>query len=296
MWPFLLQVSRRYTSSHIPFFSAALAYYALFSLMPLLFLLTGVFGFVLSGNANLKNAFLLRLIELLVLLFPTQPDIAQGLVNIITRGAFPITFASLLVLLWASSNFFAALAYALGIIFGGIAPHLDQRSLFSQISTAYDPQPFRKFLRQLLQLLGVMRGRIAGLIAPLLLGLALILLALVGLALSFLLRYLPVEMSALRGSFEFVIPILGAFFIYFLTYTLLPVPAPRLIDAAVTAVLAAIAWEGMRLGLPLLIPRTQYEVLYGPLAGFLLVLVGFYLTMWILLVGAVVARVLSANR
>lgn len=296
MWPFLLQVSRRYTSSHIPFFSAALAYYALFSLMPLLFLLAGVFGLVLSGNAGLKNAFLLRLIELLVLLFPTQPDIAQALVNFITRGAFPITFASLLILLWASSNFFAALAYALGIIFGGIAPHLDQRSLFSQISTAYDPHPLRKLLRQLLQRLGVMRGRIAGLIAPLLLGLALILLALVGLALSFLLRYLPAEMSALRGSFEFIIPILGAFFIYFLTYALLPVPAPRLIDATVTAMLAAIAWEGMRLGLPLLIPRTQYEVLYGPLAGFLLVLVGFYLTMWILLVGAVVAQVLSSNR
>ncbi|RIH76618.1 YhjD/YihY/BrkB family envelope integrity protein [Meiothermus hypogaeus] len=121
MQSFLGQVYQLYTRSHIPFFSAALAYYALFSLMPLLILLAGIFGFVLSGNEDLRNAVLVRLVELVVLLFPTQPDLAQTLVNFLTRGAFPLTFASLLILLWASSNFFAALAYALGIIFGGLS-------------------------------------------------------------------------------------------------------------------------------------------------------------------------------
>jgi len=293
---FLLQFYRIYTSAHLPFFSAALAYYALFSLTPLLFLLVGVFGFVLSGNPALKKAFLVRLIELTLSLFPTQPDLAQGLVNFLTRGAFPITLTSLLVLFWASSGFFASLAYALGVIFGGVSPRFDQQLTFSQIRTTYDSNPTRRFIRQGSQLWGVVRGRVAGLLAPLLLGFALILLALIGLVLSFVLRYLPAEFRELRSGFEVVLPFLGSFILYFMTYTLLPVPPPRLLAAVISAVIAAFAWEGMRLGLPLLLPRTQYyEVLYGPLAGFLLGLIGFYLTMWILLAGAVLARVLSSK-
>ena len=289
----LARLYQLYNTSHIPFFAAALAYYAVFSLMPLLFLLVGVFGFFLEGNETLRNSFLVRLIELVVLLFPTQPEVAQTLVSFLTRGAFPITSISLLVLLWSSSNFFAALAYAMGIIFGGINPQMDQQAALNQVATAYDPNPLRRTLRMVLQRLGLVRGRIAGLLAPLLLGLALILLSLVGLIVSFVLRYLPPGWGDLRGGLEVIIPIGGAFLLFFLTYTLMPIRRPRLSSAALAALAATVAWETMRLGLPLLLPRTQYEVIYGPIAGFLLALIGFYLTMWILLTGGVVAKVLS---
>lgn len=292
MQSFLAQVYQLYTRSHIPFFSAALAYYALFSLMPLLILLAGIFGFVLSGNEDLRNAVLIRLIELVVLLFPTQPDLAQTVVSFLTRGAFPLTFASLLILLWASSNFFAALAYALGIIFGRLSPLSEHPVALLEAATP-EPHPLRRLLQQGLNVLRVMRGRIAGLLAPLLLGLALILLALLGLAMGFLLRYLPADLSFLRGGVEVVVPILGALLLFFLTYMLLPMPTPRVLAAFAAATLAALAWEGVRLGLPLLLPRTQYELIYGPIAGFLLALAGFYLTMWILLVGALLAKILT---
>lgn len=283
------QVYQLYTRSHIPFFSAALAYYALFSLMPLLILLAGIFGFVLSGNEDLRHVVLVRLIELVLLLFPTQPDLAQTMVNFLTRGAFPLTLASLLVLLWASSNFFAALAYALSIIFGGPSPRPGSATL---PPTSQARPPERAF-RRAAALLAVLRGRIAGLLAPLLLGLALILLALLGLAMGFLLRYLPAELSFLRNGVEVVVPILGALLLFFLTYMLLPLPTPKVLAALAAATLAALAWEGVRLGLPLLLPRTQYELIYGPIAGFLLALTGFYLSMWILLVGAVLAKILT---
>lgn len=263
--------------------------------MPLLILLAGIFGFVLSGNEDLRNAVLVRLVELVVLLFPTQPDLAQTLVNFLTRGAFPLTFASLLILLWSSSNFFAALAYALGIIFGGVSP-LSQLPLPSQAAaTSPDPHPLFRLMQRAWLLLQVMRGRIAGLLAPLLLGLALILLALLGLAMGFLLRFLPAELSFLRNGVEVVVPILGALLLFFLTYMLLPIPTPRVLAALAAATLAALAWEGVRLGLPLLLPRTQYELIYGPIAGFLLALAGFYLTMWILLVGGVLAKTLTEH-
>ncbi|WP_027893700.1 YhjD/YihY/BrkB family envelope integrity protein [Calidithermus chliarophilus] len=293
MNPRLSRMVRAYTNAHIPFFAAALSYYALFSLMPLLFLLVGVFGFVLSGNEGLRDAFLVRLVELTVYLLPTQPELANGLVGFLTRGAFPITLGSLLVLLWASSGFFASLAYALGIIFGGLAPHLHQAELPTPME-GYTPMTGQKLLRAGQRVWRYVRSRVLALLAPLLLGLALILLALGGLALSFLLRYLPPELGILRGGLEFILPLLGAFLLFLVTYTLLPLPAPRLGAAVVAAGAAALAWDGMRLGLPLLLPRAQYyEVLYGPIAGFLLAMVGFYLTMWILLVGAVLARGLS---
>ncbi len=287
----LLQASRLYQKAHIPFFAAALAYYALFSLMPLLILLAGLFGFVLSGNAALREAVLVHLIELVVLLFPTQPDLAQTVVGFLTRSAFPLTFLSLLVLLWASSNFFAALAYALGLIFGQAAPSLppNPQAPIPPLPSAALPRLFERGQR----LLGAMRGRIAGLLAPLLLGLALILLSLLGLALGFLLRYLPAELGFLRGGIEGVLPVLGALWLFFLTYVLLPAHTPRLLPAFAAALAAALAWEGMRLGLPLLLPRTQYELIYGPIAGFLLGLAGFYLTMWILLAGAILAKTWS---
>jgi len=290
--PWLSRAYRAYTNAHIPFFAAALAYYALFSLMPLLFLLVGVFGFVLSGDEGLRNAFLLRLVELTVYLLPTEPELANGLVRFLTRGAFSITLGSLVVLLWASSNFFAALAYALSLIFGGLAPN-------PQPSGPPAPPEGHASTAQKLLWLGqrswrYVRSRVLALLAPLMLGLALILLALGGLALSFLLRYLPPELGLLRGGLELTLPLIGAFVLFLLTYALLPLPAPRLGAAVVAASVAALAWDGMRLGLPLLLPRTQYyEVLYGPIAGFLLALVGFYLTMWILLVGALLARGLS---
>jgi membrane protein len=293
MQPIIAQVYQLYTRAHIPFFSAALAYYALFSLMPLLILLAGIFGLVLSGNEDLRTAVLVRLIELVVLLFPTQPDLAQTVVNFLTRGAFPLTLASLLVLLWASSNFFAALAYALGIIFGAASPPPHPTAASPQAAPLTEADPLRQRFQRGLALLAVMRGRIAGLLAPLLLGLALILLALLGLAMGFLLRYLPAELSFLRNGVEVVVPVLGAMLLFFLTYMLLPVPTPRVLAAFAAAILAALAWEGVRLGLPLLLPRTQYELIYGPIAGFLLALIGFYLTMWILLVGAILAKILT---
>ncbi|RIH87711.1 Inner membrane protein YhjD [Meiothermus luteus] len=273
MRAFLGQLYWLYSRAHIPFFAAALAYYALFSLMPLLFLMVGLFGLLLPSNPGLREAVLLRLVDLVVALFPTQPDLAQTLIGFLARGAFPLTFASLLALLWVSGNFFSALAYALGLIFGEPSPR----------TTPPFPQKQVGWL-------ALLQGRLAGLLAPLLLGLALILLALLGLALGFLARYLPLELA---GSGERAFPLLGAWGLFFLTYWLLPRPMPRLMAAFSAALAAALAWEGMRLGLPLLLPRTQYEMLYGPVAGFLLGMVGFYLSMWILLAGAVLARALS---
>ena len=67
----------------------------------------------------------------------------------------------------------------------------------------------------------------------------------------------------------------------------------HLVPLSVGAGVAALLFEGVRLGLPKLLPRSQYELLYGPLAGFVLALLGLYLVLWVFLLGAVVARAME---
>lgn len=251
-----------YAQAHVPFFAAALAYYALLSLMPLLFLLVGVFGLLLSGNSALRGEFLEGVAALTQALFPARPELASDLLRFLTRTAFPLTLASGLLLLWSGSNFFAALSYALGLIFGR-PPGL--------------------------------RHRLLGLLMPFLLGLGLILLALLGLGLGFLLRFLPPEWRGLLSPLELLLPLFTAFFLFLLTYAFFRGLARfrALLPLSAGAGVATLLFEGVRLGLPRLLPRSQYELLYGPLAGFVLALLGLYLVLWALLLGAVVARVLE---
>ncbi len=255
----LRDLIRIYQEAHVPFFAAALAYYALLSLTPLLLLLVGVFGLLLSGNPALRAEVFQSLSEFTRALFPARPELAGETLAFLTRSAFSLTLGSGLLLLWSGSNFFAALSYALGLIFG----------------TSFG-----------------LRHRLLGLLMPPLLALSLILLSLLGLFLGFLLRYVPLEGRA----FQALLPLFSAFLLFLLTYALFRgLRGFRdLLPLSAGAGVATLLFEGVRLLLPRLLPRSQYELLYGPLAGFVLALFGLYLVLYALLLGAVVARALRA--
>jgi membrane protein len=253
----LRDLLRLYREARVPFFAAALAYYALLSLTPLLLFLAGLFGLLLKGNPTLQAEVFQSLSELTMALFPARPELA-GETLAFLRSAFPLTLGSGL-LLWFGSNFFAALSYALGLIFG---------------------TPFG------------LRHRLLGLLMPPLLALSLILLSLFGLFLGFLLRYVPLEGRALQA----LLPLFSAFLLFLLTYALFRGLRGfgDLLPLSAGAGVATLLSEGVRLLLPRLLPRSQYELLYGPLAGFVLALLGLYLVLYALLLGAVVARALRA--
>lgn len=254
----LRDLIRIYQEAHVPFFAAALAYYALLSLTPLLLFLAGLFGLLLKGNPILQAEVFQSLSELTMALFSARPELAGETLAFLTRSAFPLTLGSGL-LLWAGSNFFAALSYALGLIFG---------------------TPFG------------LRHRLLGLLMPPLLALSLFLLSLFGLFLGFLLRYVPLEGRALQA----LLPLFSAFLLFLLTYALFRgMKGFRdLLPVSAGAGVATLLFEGVRLLLPRLLPRSQYELLYGPLASFVLALLGLYLVLYALLLGAVVARALRA--
>ncbi len=104
--------------------AASLAYYAAFSLGPLLLLLGGWLAVVLERQPDLANDYRSALTELVAQVLPLQVDAADLVansfdlvVNELGQGAVLRSVLSLLVLIWASGNFFTSLQHALEVIF-----------------------------------------------------------------------------------------------------------------------------------------------------------------------------------
>lgn len=104
--------------------AAALAYYAAFSLGPILLLFAGWLGVFLQRRPELASQYRDALTDLLAELLPLQVDAADLVarsfdlvVGELSQGALLSSIASLLVLVWASGNFFTSLQHALEVIF-----------------------------------------------------------------------------------------------------------------------------------------------------------------------------------
>ncbi|MFO7543938.1 MAG: YhjD/YihY/BrkB family envelope integrity protein [Trueperaceae bacterium] len=120
----LKSVYRRVTETRVQMLAAALAYYAAFSLGPLLLLLAGWLGVVLQNQPELATEYRDALTSLLADVLPLQVDAADLVsrsfdlvVGELNQGALLRTIVSLLVLVWASGNFFTSLQHALEVIF-----------------------------------------------------------------------------------------------------------------------------------------------------------------------------------
>lgn len=108
----------------LPMLAASLAYYAAFSLGPLLLIVAGTLGFVLRNRPDLTSEYRTVLIDLLAQVMPLQENSAElaerafdTLVTLLQQGALLNGIISLVFLIWVSSNFFASLQLALEIIF-----------------------------------------------------------------------------------------------------------------------------------------------------------------------------------
>lgn len=108
----------------LPMLAASLAYYAAFSLGPLLLIIAGALGFTLRNRPDLTAQYRNVLIDLLAQVMPLQDNSAElaeraldTLVTLLQQGAVLNGVISLAFLIWVSSNFFASLQLALEIIF-----------------------------------------------------------------------------------------------------------------------------------------------------------------------------------
>src|SRR5690606_37628866 len=123
-WGFLRRLYGRYQESRLQLLAASLAYYGAFSLGPLLLLLAGWLALVLRRRPDLLAQYRQALVDLLSQALPLQVD-AEALVassfDIVVgdlgRGAVIGSIVSVVVLVWASSNFFVSLQHAPEFVF-----------------------------------------------------------------------------------------------------------------------------------------------------------------------------------
>lgn len=274
-WRLARGTYRRYTQRQASLLAAAVAYYVLFSILPLAILVTAI-GSVVLRDEGVRD----RLIDEIVSALPLSEDEGRNAVADAIEGVKhsspPLSALGLLGTAYAAMGMFGAVRRALNEIW------------------EVTPRERRPFLRQRLAD-GAMLA-VFGLLA---------LASIVG---SGVLRGLQETSSGLLGPFSgsanllwlavpYALPAAVSFVTFLAMYRLLPASHPSLGDAWPGALLAAIGFEILKNGFTLYVANfNTYDVVYGTLGGVLLFLFFMYLTANLLLVGAAVSAELAAMR
>lgn len=281
---FIAALYKRYSTSQLPLLAAALAYYAAFSLGPLLILLTGFLGFLLRRNPELLAQYQVALTDLVSRLLPMQDtasDLAresfQSLVQQLGEGAVLRSIISVFVLIWASSNFFTSLQLALELVFG--VPHI------------------RAYWRK--RLLGIaLIAAVALVIAFQVIG-GVVISAFVG-----LLEFIAKELHELSPTlpllklpsrdllFEVSQSVLATV-VFALCFRYMPRRASHWLGAITGAVISTVGILVTRYALAETFNFEQFNLVYGILTSFIVILVWLYLAILVFLLGALVAAELS---
>lgn len=251
---------RRFSNNRAPQAAASMAYYALFSLFPLLLVLVSVGSFVLEREVVQK-----RLLEYVTTTLPVSQQLIRQNVERVLKLRGPVGIAGLIGLLWSATGFFNTLAH--------------------NINRAWPEADVRGFLERRLVALGIV-GSLAGLLV----------LSLVSTAVLDLLPRLRIPVWGDASFYEALawralsnlIPWLFKFLMFLALYRWVPNTEVRWSAAAWGALVAALGWElitnafSWYLGSGL----ARYELLYGSLGAIVALMFWIYLSSWIALFGA----------
>ncbi len=267
----VLEYLRRFGEARVPLLAAGLAYYATFSLFPLLLLGVAGFGYALRNNPELRAGTLEFMSKGIQTNFPTSAnllnatleDLKTGLIDRVQVGADASGIIGVVSLIWASSGFFTVLQGALNVAIPGERT----RSVWFQRGIA--------------------------IASILLLGTLVLTLSLVSIIASGLTAVPALQQFAPLSSSVF--PAIGAFVTFALAFRVLPTHRPSWRTSSLAALPTAFVWQAARLALGYLTPLASFQATYGVFAGFLLLLAWLYLEMQIMLMGAVLAGMIETG-
>lgn len=275
---------RRYRQARVPTLAAALAYYAAFSLGPLLLLLGGWLGSILRAQPELAERYRMALAEIIAPILPDEFDSMELLdrsfdvvVNQLSEGTFWRVAFSLLVLLWAASGFFASLQRALEVIF--------------------EVPDVRGFFRTRVVAVLLIAG-VASVIALELIGGSLALwiwqtLQSLTAGLDPINLALPDPPSVLTepGLLRVVLATLA----FAAAFRWLPRRTSRWGGALTGALVSVAGLQLMRIVLPLVFNEARFNLVYGVVTSLVLLLLWLFLSLMLFLVGALLAAEVSAE-
>jgi membrane protein len=249
--------------------AASMAYYAFFSLFPLLLLLSSILGFFLYSGNDWTD-----IVNYVTRFVPIQEHFIQQTLLAILKARNTVGAIGLIGLLWSASGAFSALA--------------------TNINRAWSVSNPRGFFADRLLAVGMIIG--------------ITLVLVIFMIASSLMSLLPTFNIPLLGSFSIyytflwkalvlLVPWAIACLAFYLLYKLLPTMHVEPRAALSGALVAGIAWEVLTsvftwyLGSGL----ANYQAVYGSLGTIVALLTWIYLSAWIALFGAHISAVVSQH-
>lgn len=278
----------RYDESRITLLAAGLAYYAAFSLGPLLLILAGWFGLFLRNRPELAAQYQAVLSDLLEQVLPLQSNstelVSQSfnvIVEQLSQGAVFRSIISFLVLLWASSNFFTVLQLALEVIFD------------VEDSRGY----WRKRLIAVLLVASVALVIAVEIVGVLIASAFRQLNQAIITALNDLNIVLPhLSFNWTQGLFIEILRIASAIIVFSLCYRYLPRQNSTWLGAILGALVSTASIRGMQFLFPKFFNPEQFSLVYGIITSLLVILLWLYLALLVFLLSAVLVAEISERR
>lgn len=237
---------------------ASIAYYAFFSLFPLLIFLISLLGFFMDPEQ--VNAYVLRLVQDV---FPVSRErvadlIEQTLQSVVEQRA-PMSLLAGFSLLWAGSNVFTVLLRNVNRAWGATSKPLS-------------------FLRTRLVAMAIIFG-LASFIA-----ISLLVTPLLNLLTRLEIGSITVHQTWVWWLLEETVPYALTFLLFFALYRWVPNTRVRPLEAAAGAALATVAWQATILGFTWMIREgiLNYRLVYGSLTTIVIAMLWIYLSSLIL--------------
>lgn len=242
--------------------AAAISYYVLFSLFPLLIFAIGLTGLAIQDDA-IRDDLIAMVLEHIPFEEGADAQFVESIERIEAVGSGAFGLAGFLGLAWSGSNMFAIMRRTMNV--------------------AFDVHTNRPFLRQKLVDFAMM-----GIVGIIFLG-SLVITGVLRATRAFA-ADTPViaELSAAMGwgwdIASFFIPVLVSLSAFFIIYWFLPATAVRVRDALIGALVAALAFEGGKIGFSTYLEHFgNYNAIYGSVGTVVIFLFWVFISANILL-------------
>lgn len=250
--------------------AAAISYYTVFSLIPMLIIVTTVFGFVSRGT-ELQTRVVAAILNQVPPSAGYRNDI-QNLVSISAAQGGLITLLGFIGTIWTGSNLFTVLRRALNL--------------------AFDIPNARSFIT----------GRLVDMLSILGVGL-LVLLSIGATAALGILRAVSADIfhgwlvNLGWGVVFFLLPFVLSFGVFMMIYRVVPNRQIDRRDRTIGAILAALGFELVKIGFTIYVANfSSYQQVYGAIGGVVAFFVFVHLESTIIIVSAEIAGELAKDR
>jgi membrane protein len=257
---------RKFADDRCSQMAAAISYYALFSLFPLLIFMVSIFGIFLQSS-SLQKEIIDKVLEFLPLTADKGSSEVKDALDAIAGVSIHLSIVGLLGLAWSASGMFGTIRSSLDVVW--------------KLETS------RPLITQKLVDLSLMAG--VGVFFLLSIGTTGLLHATQE-ASSGLLGPLSSRNTFLWRTVPHVAPATFSFVAFLVLYRLVPHARTRVADVWLGALVAALLFEVVKHGFSLYVANFgRYDVIYGSLGAVVALLAWMYLSAVILLLGAEVA-------